>query len=143
MSHRDKQKITGGCQCGAVRYEAAGAPSIAVHCHCDDCRKSSGADHSTIAMFSADAVDITGNLNAYTCQADSRATVTRQFCPICGSTLFAQTTSVPGSISIMAGTIDAPAELSPQFAVYAKRRSSWDFMNPALPAFDLLPPHIA
>ena len=34
------RKITGGCQCGAVRYEIDAEPMVALHCECLDCKKS-------------------------------------------------------------------------------------------------------
>ena len=35
--------VTGGCLCGALRYEATGEPTMAGHCYCADCRKASGS----------------------------------------------------------------------------------------------------
>src|SRR5687767_12371984 len=55
--------IQGGCLCGAVRYEAAGQPYNITHCHCTDCRRSSGAAFVTPLTFlsapDADEVDVT------------------------------------------------------------------------------------
>ncbi|RYD89156.1 MAG: aldehyde-activating protein, partial [Sphingomonadales bacterium] len=39
----DQEIFTGGCLCGAVRYEAAGEPIVSGHCYCSDCRKASGS----------------------------------------------------------------------------------------------------
>jgi len=29
--------FTGGCRCGAVRYECTAEPIATIHCHCRDC----------------------------------------------------------------------------------------------------------
>jgi len=39
------EMMTGGCLCGAVRYEAQGKALWAVHCHCRDCQRASGTGH--------------------------------------------------------------------------------------------------
>jgi len=39
----DAQKVTGGCMCGAVRYEAIGEPMTVAYCHCSSCRRHTGA----------------------------------------------------------------------------------------------------
>ncbi len=40
---------TGGCLCGAVRYEVSGEPYIAGLCHCTKCRKLTGSAFSATA----------------------------------------------------------------------------------------------
>ena len=47
---------TGGCLCGAVRYEATGDPIVTGYCHCADCRRNSGAPVVTLVMFEAGQV---------------------------------------------------------------------------------------
>ena len=51
---------TGGCLCGALRYEARGEPDMAGHCYCADCRKASGSGFIPFMNFSASALTISG-----------------------------------------------------------------------------------
>ena len=39
----EPKRITGGCMCGALRYEAFGQPTGSGHCYCVDCRRASGS----------------------------------------------------------------------------------------------------
>jgi hypothetical protein len=133
-------KITGGCQCGAVRYEVNGEPAFSGHCQCSDCKKSSGAGHVTAAGFPEAAVNITGKLKAYASPCDSGGTATREFCPDCGGRVTFRSTNMPGLVLVMAGSMDNPAAISPAFAVYNKRHVAWDHLDPALPAFETGPP---
>lgn len=133
-------RITGGCQCGAVRYETEAAPMFAVHCQCTDCKKSSGAGHVTAAGFPAGTVNFSGQVKAYSSTADSGATVTREFCPDCGGRLTFRSTSMPAMLAITAGSLDDPSVISPSVAVYNKRHAGWDHLDPALPVFDVMPP---
>ncbi len=52
--------VTGGCMCGAVRYEAIGEPLDVGYCHCHSCRRHTGAPVVTFVMFEADQVRFTG-----------------------------------------------------------------------------------
>ncbi len=52
----DDTKMTGGCMCGAVRYETTGESFKVIHCHCQSCRKHNGASVVTLAGFKADQV---------------------------------------------------------------------------------------
>jgi hypothetical protein len=132
--------ISGGCQCGAVRYETEATPLFAVHCQCADCKKSSGAGHVTAAAFPAGTVTFTGERKAYTSTADSGATVTREFCLECGGRLTFRSTGMPGMLAIVAGSLDDPGVITPTIAVYNKRHVAWDHLDPALPVFDAVPP---
>ena len=51
--------LTGGCHCGAVRYEAEGAALTHALCHCNDCRRSAGAPMVGWTMYRLDAVKVT------------------------------------------------------------------------------------
>ncbi len=132
--------LKGGCLCGAVRYEIHGAAMVVGHCHCEHCRKSAGAGHTTIAAYAESAVKITGALTHYKIKADSGMMADRGFCPTCGSWITGNPESAPGVIAITVASLDDPETLAPQMRFFDKRRITWDTIDPALPAFAALPP---
>lgn len=133
------EKISGSCQCGAVRYEIDAEPMVALHCQCLDCKKSSGSGHVTAGAFPEAAVHITGTLKSYSNVSDSGATVTRAFCPECGGRISFKSSGIPGMLAITAGSMDDPNAISPSIAVYHKRHASWDYLDPALPVSEEQP----
>jgi hypothetical protein len=134
------KKITGGCLCGAVRYEITGDSMMAGHCHCIDCRKASGAPHATFAGFPTDKVKLTGKVKTFRTKADSGMMSSRSFCPECGSWVIGSPESVPGITAVTISTFDDPEAVVPQMRFYDKRRISWDTVDPALIAFPAMPP---
>ncbi len=76
---------SGGCLCGAVRYELTGEPLRTMICNCKNCQKSSGSALSTIALVNRDALRVTGELKGYECPGDSGNLLEINFCPNCGS----------------------------------------------------------
>ncbi|MDQ0463318.1 hypothetical protein QO010_001066 [Caulobacter ginsengisoli] len=131
--------LTGHCLCGDCRYEIVGEPVVVAHCHCDDCQRLSGAGHASGAMFAAEGVTLTGPVARYELTADSGATVTRIFCPRCGSPLFGMNTGMPGFMTVTLGTLDDSDHLAPQVVVFARNRRAWDVMDPAVQTFETQP----
>lgn len=133
-------KITGSCQCGAVRYETSADPVFAGHCQCIDCKKSTGTGHATIGAFPESAVKITGKTKSYASKADNGGTATRDFCPNCGGRLWFRSSNMPGLMLIMAGSMDNPSAVSPGMAIYQKHHAAWDHFDPKLATFEAMPP---
>lgn len=133
-------KIKGGCLCGQVHYEISAEPIMSGHCHCLDCQKNSGSGHTEHVMFPKAAVKITGKFSEFKSKADSGNTVTRAFCPSCGSPVYAASSGMPDMMTVRAGTLEDPEVFKPQVAVYAIRRHSWDHMDATVPSFDRMPP---
>lgn len=131
---------TGGCLCGAVRFEITAPPAMAGMCYCEICRKTSGAGHAFHAMVAADSLKIRGETRGYNSIADSGNTVTTSFCPTCGSPLFGRSTGFPGVVMVRVAALDNPNGVAPQMAVYTKRLLDWDHLDPALQAFPAMPP---
>lgn len=135
--------FTGGCLCGAVRYECSSEPQITVHCHCEDCRRSSGTGHCTHLAIPEAAFSISGAVTFFERAADSGNKVSRGFCPSCGAPLYSTNSGMPGMIAIRASSLDDLETVKPQMVVYASRAASWEHIDPELTAFPEMPPNAA
>lgn len=124
---------------GAVRFESTSEPQFVGHCHCIDCRRSSGTGHSTHAVVPEGGLTVTGKVTFYESAADSGNRVSRGFCGICGSPLLSKNSEMPGMAFVRASALDDPEVVTPQMIVYASRAPCWDKMDPALPAFATMP----
>lgn len=85
-----KIPFTGGCLCGAVRYECSARPVFMGNCHCRDCQRTTGTAYVAAVLVPREAVAITGEVKQFDVKADSGQTFSRRFCPDCGSRLFGQ-----------------------------------------------------
>ena len=132
--------FTGGCLCGAVRYESSADPAMGGHCHCVDCRKSSGTGHCSHLVTPEPGFRLTGALTSYERAADSGNMVTRSFCGVCGSAVLSRNSAMPGMVFVRASSLDDPEVFKPQMVVYASRAPSWDAISGDLPTFQTMPP---
>jgi hypothetical protein len=131
--------LKGGCLCGAVAYETQADPVVVAHCHCTDCQKSSGTGHGTHVALPEEAVKFSGEIKFYDSPADSGNTVSRGFCPTCGSAILSRNSSMPGMAFIRASSLAEPDAVTPSLIVYASRAPKWDKMDPSLPSFAEMP----
>lgn len=109
MEREDPRSVTatGGCLCGAVRYEVRGPLRAVVNCHCVQCRRTSGHFAAATAARRSDLTLVEpGGLRWY----DSSPLARRGFCRTCGASLFWEPASGE-NVSIMAGTLDGPTGL--------------------------------
>ncbi len=114
---------TGGCHCGAIRYEAAGEPEHHSVCHCRDCRRSAGAPMVGWMAFPADAVQVTsGETVVYASSTHAR----RHFCIQCGTGLFYTNAEIlPGIVDIQSSTLDDAENHIPVAQVQVAERLPW------------------
>ncbi len=131
--------LSGGCQCGRVRYECSAEPVFSGNCHCRDCQKSTGGAYAPALAVPVSAVKITGEVKYYASPADSGNTFSRGFCPNCGGRVFGKTSAMPQLILITAGSLDDPSQFKPAMDIFTASAQSWDHMNPALPKFPKQP----
>ena len=102
--------LTGGCLCGAVRFELTEAPFQVGVCHCNSCRKHTGAPAAAYADCRRETVKFThGAMKRY----QSSPGAYRGFCSRCGSTLAFESDAKPGEIHIHIGALDEPGAFSP------------------------------
>jgi hypothetical protein len=130
-------ELTGGCQCGAVRYRVKGEPQHNCLCHCVDCRKSTGAPMVGWAAFAeADFAIEQGEATTY----NSSGASLRSFCPTCGTGLyFRNAEMLPGIVDIQTVTLDDPDALPPTAQIQVAERIGWMETAHTLPAFKRYP----
>ena len=131
--------ITGGCLCGAVRYQVAGAPLYSVFCHCRDCQRASGTGHVPVMGMPKSSFSIQGETKRYSIRHSNGRTSIRHFCPNCGSLLFGTAEVAPQAVSIYVGTLDVPSLFQPTAVMFKRDRLAWDVTCGALPEFETTP----
>ena len=100
----------GGCLCGSVRFQATGTPRGVFWCHCQSCRRHSGAPVSVFVGFELQAYAVTkGEITKF----KSSPGVQRGFCARCGSTLTCENERFPTEAHYHVGAFDRAAELKP------------------------------
>ena len=132
------ETITGGCLCGALRYEAAAEPDFAGFCFCGDCRKASGGGSIGFMSFPATAVRFSGPTRQFSSDA-LRGVATRNFCPTCGGLVFGGIVGQSESHTLYAGSLDDPSRFRPTMAIFNRDRPAWVPLPPGLAVFETMP----
>jgi len=133
------EKITGGCLCSALRYEAGGPPLYAGYCFCEDCRKASGSGFVAFMGFPASAVRFTGDAVTHTLAQPDGRTSERNFCPRCGGLVYGGVRGESEQHTIYAGSLDDPSHFKPTMAIFNSQRPQWVPLPPGLTVFEKMP----
>jgi hypothetical protein len=134
--------ITGGCRCGALRYECPAEPVLSVACSCSDCKVFYGGVISAALVLPRDAVQITGAVTYYQVEGSSGRPVDRGFCPTCGTQVFGKPGVAPQLMSVTAGTLDDPSSFRPQMNVFAANAYDWVYLDSDIVSFPGMPDQI-
>lgn len=130
MSLPSERVLTGGCLCGAVRYEVIGPVRDVENCHCSRCRRTNGHFGAyTAAPSSALTLTEARGLSWYV--ADGRE---RGFCASCGASLFWRRIDA-GHTSIAAGTLDAPTGLRTALHIFTDSGGDYYEITDGLPRY--------
>ncbi len=136
MSHPDQgKKVTGGCLCGAVRYEISGELRHVVNCHCSKCRRFHGhfGAYTQIREKDLTLVEARG-LKWYDSTTDETEGVQRGFCSECGSSLFWHPKGWE-NMSVTAGSIDEPTGLKTVGDIWLGQKGDYYTPGDDLPKF--------
>ena len=132
--------ITGGCYCGAVRYEAEGDPIMKARCHCRECQYFTGGEgNDFIAMPIAGFRFTKGQPKAFT-RADLKGAATREFCGNCGTPLLTRSPALPIAVILKVGALDDPKQFGgPQVILQTADAHAFHLMPEGVPAFARFP----
>jgi len=125
----DAVEWTGGCQCGAVRYQLLTPPEHACLCHCRMCQKASGQPFMAFATVRREDLRWTrGSPSTFV----SSNIAERDFCSACGTPLTYHRIE-SGSIAVTIGSLDVPEAVRPIEQFGAESQLSWIAGLGALP----------
>jgi hypothetical protein len=127
------QMIEGGCLCQAIRYRIAGPPLSSIVCHCETCRRASGAP--AVAWLTIDRAQfqfLAGSASIYQSSRD----VVRRFCGHCGTPITYENSGSPNTIDITTATLDDPNVCPPSMEVWLEHRLNWQIANRELSQFE-------
>src|SRR5258708_33957287 len=128
--------FSGGCACGAIRYESTAEPLMMLHCHCRDCQQSSGGPFSSFVIVPTEAFKLLqGSLCVHPSPSHMGGKTHRGFCPECGSPIQVKPDSTPHIVAIRTPSSDGPSCLNLHVDVWTCGAQTWDQRNGALPEF--------
>jgi hypothetical protein len=131
---------TGGCVCGAVRYEISADPVMSANCYCRDCQRSTGGAMASVLVVPKSAFRLTkGELKYHTVEGESGKNVSRGFCASCGAPVTTQLGVMPDVMVIKAGSLDEPARFKPTMNIYLSSAQPWAPIAQGLQNFDKMP----
>lgn len=124
---------TGGCACGAVRFEVQGRRVVVGDCHCRMCQRSVGAGAVAWATLRRERLTIVRGEPRWW---RSSAVADRGFCGDCGASLFFRALTDAPLLDVIAVAFDHPGALAPSFAIWIGSRQPWVHLDPSLPAYE-------
>jgi len=114
--------LTGGCFCGAIRYETEGTPFHATNCHCSICRRTTGAPFVTwFSVHPGDFRIIKGEPMRFS----STEQGVRSFCSRCGTQLTFQHAELGDEIDVTTCSLDHPEFVPPRDNTRTSSRLVW------------------
>lgn len=129
---------SGGCRCGAVRYEITAEPLDVTHCHCGICRRAASAPFLTWMALPAGTWTLRrGELRDYRSSENG----TRSFCPGCGCHVVFRYASVPDRVFVTAGSLDEPDAVTPVSHSHMGSALRCIHIDDTLPRFEGAPDH--
>lgn len=142
------EKLTGGCACGAVRYQLDRGPISVNNCHCTLCQRQTGSTSVVNLFIEAEAVSASGATTRHTVKAGSGGDHVIVRCAACGTAMWSEYPRLGAlGLGIRAGTLDQPGAVRPDAAIFVADRMPWVTLPEGIPHFeanyapaDLLPP---
>lgn len=126
MPMETSENLHGGCTCGGVRYTLALERLPPVYaCHCLDCQTWSGSAFSLQCVMPEDALQVTGDLEAYERRTPSGHRSLQRFCAHCHARIYNTNSARPGIAVLRAGTLARSDLLDVVGHIWTKRKQAW------------------
>jgi hypothetical protein len=118
--------LTGGCSCGAIRYEITSFPLLLYTCNCTNCQPASGSAFALNMPVATKGFRIVkGEPKGWHHLSPSGAEVASWFCGDCGARIYGSRKSRPESMNVRAGTLDDTSWLTPAAHMFMRSAQPW------------------
>jgi hypothetical protein len=132
--------FTARCLCGDIELHSTADAAMQANCHCDDCRKAGGGVYASYAFVPVEALSVTkGKPASFEHRSDRGSTMTKYFCPRCGSQMFTSNSANPARRGVRVGVIEDASWFKPAANVYVSRKLPSTQAEPEAKAFDKMP----
>ncbi len=130
--------VDGSCFCGHITYGADVDPNMVGICHCTDCQTNSGTAYGVFVAVVGDSFELqSGELKSYEKIADSGAVRSLNFCPECGTRIYATTVGEGLELfSLRVGTVRQRDQLQPSVQIWCRSAQDWVMDLRQIPKFD-------
>jgi hypothetical protein len=123
--------LSGGCLCGAIRYEVSSPITELRACHCTHCQRTSGTGGSVNAVVPRANFKLTkGEPKRYVDTAQSGRKLMRHFCADCGSPIYSFREATPEMLVVRAGTLDDSLDVKITTHIWTASARPWDQIDP-------------
>lgn len=126
------ETLSGGCHCGAVRYEAKGPPFQEANCHCSICRRTTGAPF--VAWLSVPRTGFRFTHGSPT-RYPSSSHASRTFCATCGTQLTFESERAAAYVDLTIASLDAAHAWPPKAHIYVADKLPWMRTDDGLPQY--------
>ncbi len=133
--------VDGSCFCGHITYGANVDPNMVGICHCTDCQSNSGTAYGVFVAVVGGSFELqSGELKSYEKIADSGAVRSLNFCPECGTRIYATTVGEGIDLfSLRVGTVRQRDQLKPSIQIWCRSAQDWVMDLRQIPKIDKQP----
>jgi hypothetical protein len=133
--------LTGGCQCGAVRYAVTAEPITVYACHCHDCQRQTGAAFALSMVVPRGAIRVTaGVAREWLRPGAVTASGTPALCLFCGARLYHLPERNQAVAVVKPGTLDDTSWLAAVGHIFTDHRQPWVVIPETTVNFPRQPP---
>ncbi|MBV7260129.1 GFA family protein [Erythrobacter crassostreae] len=132
-------EFTGGCQCGAVRYQIKAESLVSYACHCRECQKQSASAFGISVPVWKASVTVVGDTGVWRRPTDSGSHTDCHYCKNCGTRVCHAGANRPGMITIKGGSLDSALELQPVAHIWTASKQGWVVLPVGIPQWERQP----
>jgi hypothetical protein len=117
---------SGGCLCGAIRFELSEPAPQAGYCHCTRCQRRTGTAASAQARIDGATLRLLAGEDAVSWWRDREGGFEKGFCGNCGSHLFSRNPDAPSQMSVRMAAFDADPGVRPSWRAFVAYAAPWE-----------------